>query len=233
MTWAQLREYVLMEMDRNENEVDDSLFKKMIFYANKGLNTVANNLYDNIKFHIFQTYKEHDFDVEQIGPNIYKITVQDEMNNTFHFYGSTPAEVIHNATKGMITSNIPHIETMPDDFIGFTGYVQNYYMINNKWATDPNLNYIGRNKVAVHLPGKYAVHYKARFPDITGNENDVIADIPTDILYALPSYIASNLLNTEDPQRAMHLMNEFEIQINRVENDIIQSPITLSNEGVI
>ena len=58
------------------------------------------------------------------------------------------------------------------------------------------------------------------YPDINEYETKDLDWLPPNVAMLIPSYVASQLLMTEDLQRAVLLKNEFETMLSRLDNNI-------------
>lgn len=116
---------------------------------------------------------------------------------------------------------------MPSDFISFEGDIS---YVGRKY---PKLFFFGRDVISPLFTGKYSVLYYAYYPEITKDNvvSDSILDIDKSVLECIPTYVASQLLGQNDPQRAAILRNEFEVLVNRLDNYVVENINTFNSEG--
>ncbi|MDY0291942.1 MAG: hypothetical protein RBR02_06370 [Desulfuromonadaceae bacterium] len=123
------------------------------------------------------------------------------------------------------------IVTMPDDFLSFTDYVDSFLLYTDAYGnTHTFMNptgiiYIGVNKLRLGLIGTYTIYYRAYFGTLTKEDaEDITFDLstlaPVNVLNCMPTYIASDLLVEDDPEKHILLYNQFEIAVSRLDNNI-------------
>lgn len=113
---------------------------------------------------------------------------------------------------------------MPSDFISYDNEV-----IYEGESLTPEIEYVGRNKIKVSAPGKYTITYNAQYLKIDKDAADLHTD--PSVLYCLPSYIASQLLSQNDPQRSAILKNEFELLAARLDNNVLYDNQSFKSKG--
>ena len=114
---------------------------------------------------------------------------------------------------------------MPSDFVSFgndvntrewTSYWDDVYVHE---CFDDDFDYKGYNKLIFHKEGTYNISYNARWYTFNANiDDDVVLDIPTDILDCIPSYIAHQCSKIDDQARAAEFRNEYEIFLSRIDD---------------
>lgn len=139
---------------------------------------------------------------------------------------------------------------MPDDFIAFANkqawaFIRNNYFnpeefVNShnwdvsiikpeyiKYKADNNMfMYTGSNNLTFLVEGKYYIPYKAiwyRFISNIADSQEI--DMPVDIFFCIPLYIAAQCLQIDHAQRALAKRSEFETALARVSNtDFLDLP---------
>lgn len=127
--------------------------------------------------------------------------------------------------------------TMPDDFIVFANkkcfkfvnpidYISEYELLNldealltkEKIKVDiekSDFNYIS-NSIIFNTTGEFWIPYRAIWFNFTSNLADkTTLDMPNDILFCIPIYIASVCLQIDYPQKAQIKRSEFEMALAR------------------
>lgn len=139
---------------------------------------------------------------------------------------------------------------MPDDFIAFANkqawafirnkgfdpekFINNYNWDTNDVKTEYTMYkanksmfiYIGSNALKFLVEGKFHIPYKAiwyRF--VSGITDNQEIDMPVDIFFCIPLYIAAQCLQVDHAQRALAKRSEFETALARVTNtDFLDLP---------
>lgn len=131
---------------------------------------------------------------------------------------------------------------MPDDFIAFAdkqawafivnnGFNQEQFVTECNWdikqqksniwskATKSMFTYSSSSTITFNTEGKFKIPYKAiwyRFK--SGISDDEEIDMPVDIFFCIPLYIAAQCLQIDHAQRAVAKRSEFETALARVIN---------------
>lgn len=120
--------------------------------------------------------------------------------------------------------------TMPDDFLSFAGMTNYYYKLNDSGDVvdtlpDADVIYVTDKQIILPKKGKYIIYYNALWNEITDddvrNDNANVLNIDSSVLNCIPTYIASQLLSQDDPQRSAILKNEFELMLSRLDTTIM------------
>lgn len=105
---------------------------------------------------------------------------------------------------------------MPNDFISFanmTNYKDN--------IPDPKFIYYGDRQIMFPEVGSYKIFYNALWQEINEEYMDARKpkDLPIDqsVLNCIPTYVASQILAEDDPQRSAVLRNEYELMLSRLD----------------
>jgi len=118
---------------------------------------------------------------------------------------------------------------MPHDFISFSNVTTNTYVSeDDEIYMLGKLFYNGKNKfyLKVSQPGTYNITYNATYPDIYDIDDidDLVLDIPYEVISIVPTYVAAQLSAQDDPVRATMLRNEFEVLLSRLDKSLAQTP---------
>ena len=117
------------------------------------------------------------------------------------------------------------LQTMPDDFISFGDDIN-----TRQWITDWNdivvnechdddLMFKGHNQIVFWREGLYTISYNARWYQFDKDmDNDIVLDVPLDILDCLPSYIAHQCYKVDDDVKSQIYRNEYEMFLARIDN---------------
>lgn len=110
--------------------------------------------------------------------------------------------------------------TMPDDFISFGDDVNTVIIDGTQYEChDDDLTYKGYNEILLHHSGKFSISYNARWYTFDKDiENDVVLNIPMDILDCIPSYVAHQCSKVDDEIKASIFRNEYELMLSRIDN---------------
>lgn len=120
--------------------------------------------------------------------------------------------------------------TMPDDFLSFAGMTNYYYKLNDNGDVidtlpDADVIYVTDKQIILPKKGKYIIYYNALWNEITDddvrNDNANVLNIDSSVLNCIPTYIASQLLSQDDPQRSAILKNEFELMLSRLDTTVM------------
>lgn len=131
---------------------------------------------------------------------------------------------------------------MPEDFISFGDDVSyelvtksNYPYPDSKVAEelhDDDFNYHGYNEVVFLHEGDFYISYNARWYTFDKEmDNNIMLDVPTDILDCIPSYIASQCYKIDDEYKAQVFRNEFELAMARIDNSNYKNTQTIKIRG--
>jgi hypothetical protein len=132
-------------------------------------------------------------------------------------------------------------QVMPEDFVSFGDDVCFEYKeknIGNNKVTetvelyDEDYEYYEYNKVVFNRPGKFFISYNARWFTFDKNiDNNLVLEIPYDILECIPSYIASQCFKIDDEYKASVFRNEYEMMLARIDNSNYKNTKTFSITG--
>lgn len=122
-------------------------------------------------------------------------------------------------------SNIAVVQKMPDDFVAFGDDIcyelieDGVHHVIKSTITDDDFEYVGYNEVIFKRPGHFFISYSARWYTFDKDiANDVILDIPADIVDCIPSYIASQCYKIDDEYKASVFRNEYEMFLARIDD---------------
>lgn len=213
MKWSQIKTAILDKLSLTSDEAQqESYLDKFQYLANEGAVRIANDAKENIKefsIIVFDTSAERDAAAIADG------AILDPDDNIYRLNG---------VEYHVINTRI----VMPSDFISHGNEVT---YEGDVYA--PKIIYLGRTAIKILSAGEYTFVYNALYPEIVLSDivNDTELDIDTSVLYCLPSYVASQLLSQTDPQRSAILRNEFELQIARLDNNVVATSQSYNNEG--
>jgi hypothetical protein len=129
-------------------------------------------------------------------------------------------------------NNYGYLMTLPHDLLSFSDEGRNeFYNLDGDLLIDPDLLYINSKTLALPRDGTYRLWYNSEYPSITTNADD-LTYIPTNVLKIIPTYVASQLLMSEDPIKATQYKNEFELMLARLDaNKPLQAYDIKNNSG--
>ena len=181
-----------------------------------------------------------------------------ELITRFPYYANEAMTQICSAVKPKRTfaefeitaDDIGIAKSMPSDFISFGDDVnhrtyQEYNAIFYEEAHDDDFAYLGYNTLLFKKEGKYQISYNARWIDfndvprtdadgypVSGPiDEDVVLDIPYDILDCIPSYIASQCYKIDDEYKSAVYRNEFEMALARIDDTDFKNTKTFKIGG--
>ena len=133
-------------------------------------------------------------------------------------------------------------QQMPKDFVSFGDDV--CYELSEKEVGhgdivlvkrelhDSDFEYYGNNKVIFKHEGNFHISYNARWFTFAKNiDNDLILDVPEDILECIPSYIASQCYKIDDEYKSSVYRNEYEMMLARIDNTNYKNTKTFEIDG--
>lgn len=94
---------------------------------------------------------------------------------------------------------------------------------------DPDILYINSKTLALPKDGDYKIWYNSEYPEVTDNNAENIDFIPKNVARIIPSYVAGQLLMSEDPVRATILKNDFETQLSRLDDNKVLAAYEIHN----
>lgn len=166
--------------------------------------------------------------------------------NRFKFYANEVITQICSTIKPKHTfyevivddNNIFKLITMPNDFISFSDDKSTIHYVNEcgqnviEEIHDNLMVYKGYNQVCCYKKGTYLIAYNARwFTFDESVQDDMLLDIPMDILDCIPSYIASQCYKIDDEYKASVYRNEYEIFLSRIDDTHFKQNKTFIIEG--
>ena len=129
------------------------------------------------------------------------------------------------ATFTITKEDLFNVYTMPEDFVSFGDDVNTILYIDDygdRWLEechDNHFTYKGYNQVQFFEVGTYQISYNARWYTFTKDIDDnIVLDIPFDILDCIPSYIAHQCYKIDDDKKAAVYRNEYEMFLARIDN---------------
>lgn len=123
------------------------------------------------------------------------------------------------------------IVEMPDDFITHADRLNIYVDSNGEKYKDPIVFYNTETSIILPEKGTYVIYYNALWDLIEDNNENKELDIDRSVLNCIPSYIASQLLSQDDPQRSAILRNEFELLLARLDRNTMNEGRSFRSEG--
>ena len=130
-------------------------------------------------------------------------------------------------------SNIGVPLRMPEDFISFGNDVNRIVcdgIVREAYDYD-DFEYLGDNYILCKQFGRLIISYNARWITFTNQDDNVIIDVPADVLDCLPSYIASQCYKVDDEYKASVFRNEYEIFLSRIDDTNFRDNKTFRIEG--
>ena len=158
---------------------------------------------------------------------------EQDLISRFPFYANEAMTQICSAVKPKLSyaqfnidkNNIGLLKEMPDDFIAFSDDVNTRRWVdfnNDTWIEechDDEVSFKGYNQLIFWKEGIYTIAYKARWYKFDKSLDDnVVINVPTDILECLPSYIASQCYKVDDETKSAIYRNEYELFLARIDD---------------
>lgn len=235
--YGYIREAVQAHLDIDENEAQAAhLQERYYIFANEAIQTICGS---KPKYQYFICQGVSEFTpIINLGNNEFREATEEELE--WETYGLTEPNFADevDTTKWYNDQNIYLLNsnvTMPEDFIAFAD--KEAYFVGNpinyselqfaQWlngdegsntitvtrtkATKSHFSYSGNSKIILLQPGTYYIPYKAIwFKFTSAMEDDTEIDMPTDIFFTIPLYIASICLEQEHQQKAAIKRAQFE-----------------------
>lgn len=108
------------------------------------------------------------------------------------------------------------LATIPNDFLSFSDEASVEYRNSyGELQLNVDILYVNSKTLALSKDGNYKIYYNAEYPTVKGL--DRIEWLPTNVAKLIPSYVAGQLLSSEDPIKATQLKNEFELMLSRLD----------------
>lgn len=236
-TYGYLKEAVLAHIDLDEQEVQAmNLQNRYHIFANEAMQAICGvkPKYDYFRCEIVAEY----WPLINLGDNQFRKATEEEINSPdSNFADEKDTQLWYEGQNiFLINSSI----RLPNDFIAFAekqawAFIRNIQFQPELFirgynpspqpefkkirATKEHFMYGGRNTLLFYKEGHYAIPYKSiwhRF--ISGIGDDVEIDMPTDIFFTIPLYIAALCLQIDHAQKAMMKRAEFETALARCTN---------------
>lgn len=210
--WSQIKTVILDKLFLSLEEAQmEGFVDKFQHLANECLIRIANDVKENIKlfeFNVYETQDDLDDAVIEDGAVLGTDGIYRLVDVEYHL--------------------IDTLISMPSDFISYDNEIE-----YDGDEDDYGIRYMGRNKLMIDSEGFYRVSYNALYPEITLSDitNDTVLDIDNSVLYCIPSYVASQLLLQNDPQRSIMLRNEFELFVSRLDNNVLYDIQNFRSKG--
>jgi len=233
-TWGYIKDAALAALDRDEKEAQQmGWLSRFPFYANAVITQVSATVKPKLGFFEVEVFTE--------GRKawLYDKFIKDERQkweDSFLNPGLIDEEVWAEKLEELnkyFEKTHPLVNTlikMPEDHISFGDDICWFKSID--WqpitrqlieqdfveAHDEDFKYAGMNQIICLKPGKYIISYNARWFLFTKDlDNNIVLDVPADILECLPSYLASQCYKIDDEVKAAIYRNEYEIMFARIE----------------
>lgn len=185
-----------------------------------------------------------------------KLDLTEEEANTqnlisrFPFYANEVMTQICSSIKPKYTfakfvitkENVGKPQKMPLDFVSFgddvcyelteteIGYGDIAFV--KKELYDNDFDYYSNNEVIFKRQGVFNISYNARWFTFNKNiDNNLVLDVPDDILECIPSYIASQCYKIDDEYKASVFRNEYEMMLARIDNTDYRTNKTFNIDG--
>ena len=220
-TWGYIKEASLAKLDMSADQaIEMGLLNKFPFYANEAMTQIL-GIKPKRTFAVFNVKRE--LDVIATCKRIYEL---DDVS--FLVKGPRAEEDLSlNQSKALKYYNeftyVNKPVTMPKDFYSWNddrSYIDRGQGLVE--ASDGEYNLYGANKVIFFATGAFHLPYNATWFTFTSNMNDdVVIDVPGDIVECLPAYIVSQCYKIDDETKSSLYRNEFEMAMARLdENDV-------------
>lgn len=194
-TWGYIKDAALAKLDLSEAEANDlHLLDRFHIYANEVITQVCSTIKPDRTFVQFVIGKSDVGAVKQVSNENFVSFGNDV--NTVDYYTDGCNYFIDSELKGNATYR--HIV---------------------RSAHDSDFTYVGHNSLKFYHEGVYNISVNTRWFTFTSSlKNNVVLDIPTDILECIPSYIASQCYKIDDEVKSSIYRNEFELLYARIDN---------------
>jgi hypothetical protein len=203
-TWGYIKEVILAKLDLTEKEAEvQNLINRFQYYANEAITQICSAVKPKHTFAEFNVFVK----IEDVPSDI------------------TDYVLVGNKVR------------MPDDFVSFDDdinrltYTDQYDTLIVREAHDDDFDYVGNNEVLFKVPGKFLISYNAAWFDFYDVDNNVVVDVPNDILDCIPSYVASQCMKIDDEYKASVYRNEYEMFLARIDDTHYKSNKTFRIEG--
>jgi len=226
-TWADLKQATLDKLNLTQDEaLQEGHLEKMVNLANECINTISNSVKPKVKkLELTITLitednpnVKNDFLLEYFGEIVEEVIYKD-----FYVY-KVSDDSIHVFTEDFEGKRFDF--TMPNDFISFTDNVN--YLDGEK---TPKIFYLTYNTIGLNKTGKYEIFYNSLWEEIQEDDENSNLNIDISILNCVPTYVASQLLSQDDPQRSGILRNEFELMFARLDNNTLNEEQSFKSIG--
>ena len=91
--------------------------------------------------------------------------------------------------------------------------------------------YLNSHQLALPKDGDYIIWYNSMYPDVSKYEQGDLDWLPDNVAMLIPTYVASQLLSTEDLQRSILLKNEFETMLSRIDDNKVLPSYSIENSS--
>lgn len=236
-TWGYIKDVSLSKLDLEEEEATvQNLLSRFPFYANEVITQICSAIKPKYSFANFKIYNSN---------NRWKELVK-LYNLSYTTIVSKPSIVPTNEVEFWNEWENSHFVSvsydMPEDFISFGDDICYQLVEKCDWQGnvevvkqelhDSDCEYVAYNQVCFNRPGNYFISYNARWYTFSKNISDnVVLNVPTDILECIPSYVASQCYKIDDEYKASVFRNEYEIMLSRIDNSNFRNTKTIEIEG--
>lgn len=235
-TWGYIKNAALSKLDLDgdyDEQVESNELNwqnRFYIYANEVITQICSSIKPKHTFCKIKTFDNAIYDDEN---NL----IVDGVKH-LNYVLSDNGEQILNAEGNIVMYRINTPIRMPSDFIAFGDdvcTVEYCDFLYNKWFTechDDTLQYFGYDCIICKVAGNYTISYKARWFTFTmETDDDVVLDVPLDILDCIPSYIASQCYKVDDEYKSSVFRNEYEMFLARIDDTNFKNSKTFKIGG--
>lgn len=221
-TWGYVKNASLAKLDLTENEANENnLINRFYVYANEAITQICSAIKP---LHTFKEFKV-----------AYKNELWFELRNKYNVYREHLLPIVKPSTLNEAEKNfwnefesynfVGEVAKMPTDFVSFGDdvntrvFVDDFEQVKIVECHDDDFVYEGYNKLRFLNEGSYRISYNARWYTFSSTvSDDILLDVPADILDCIPSYIAHQCYKVDDPVKAAEFRNEYEMFLARIDD---------------
>ena len=117
-------------------------------------------------------------------------------------------------------NNFGFMIDIPDDLLSFSDESLVMFVDENgKIELNADILYVNSKTLALPKDGNYTIWYNSEYPEVTDDNDMNLNFIPKNVLKIIPTYVASQLLLSEDPVKATYLKNDYETMLSRLDDN--------------
>lgn len=122
------------------------------------------------------------------------------------------------------------IVNIPNDLMSFSREALPMYISEDgDMILDAEVLYLNSRQLALPKDGNYTIWYNSEYPSIEDYTDEELTWLPKNVAKLIPSYVAGQLLSTEDLTRSTILKNEFETMLARIDDNKPMPAFSINN----